>query len=389
MTQARAFHLLRERAGAARVTNVELTFDLVYVFAVTQLSHHLLHRPTLAGALQTAVLLGMVWLAWAYTAWVTNWLDPERIPVRLLLFTLALVSLVMSAALPTAFGRWGLVVGGAYAVMQIGRSIFMVVVLRGQPLLANYQRILAWCVVSGALAVAGGIVTGPARDWFWLAAVGVDTLGGIVGFYTPGLGRSTTTEWTIEGGHLAERCQSFILIALGESVVIIGATLSGLLETTVSWAEIGAFVTAVVSSVGLWWLYFDRSAGEAAGVIAASADPGRLGRTAYHLIHPFMVAGIIVVAAGDEVVLSRPGATGVTSTGWLVLGGTALFIAGHAAFKFAVWRVVSWQRIAAVAVLGLLGLAAGSLPALALALCAASVVVGVAAADRWVPAPRA
>jgi low temperature requirement protein LtrA len=389
VTQASAFHLLRERAGAARVTNVELTFDLVYVFAVTQLSHHLLHRPTLAGALQTAVLLGMVWLAWAYTAWVTNWLDPERIPVRLLLFTLALVSLLMSAALPTAFGRWGLVVGGAYAVMQIGRSIFMVVVLRGQPLLANYQRILAWCVVSGALAVAGGIVTGPARDWFWLAAVSIDTLGGIVGFYTPGLGRSTTTEWTIEGGHLAERCQAFILIALGESVVIIGATLSGLLETTVSWAEIGAFVTAVVGVLGLWWLYFDRSAGEAAGVIAASADPGRLGRTAYHLIHPVMVAGIIVVAAGDEVVLSRPGATGVTSTGWLVLGGTALFIAGHAAFKIAVWRVVSWQRVAAVVVLGLLGLAAGSLPALALALCAASVVVGVAVADRWVPAARA
>jgi len=389
VTQARAFHLLRERAGAARVTNVELTFDLVYVFAVTQLSHHLLHRPTLAGALQTAVLLGMVWLAWAYTAWVTNWLDPERIPVRLLLFALALVSLVMSAALPTAFGRWGLVVGGAYAVMQIGRSIFMVVVLRGQPLLANYQRILAWCVVSGALAVAGGIVTGPARDWFWLAAVGVDTLGGIVGFYTPGLGRSTTTEWTIEGTHLAERCQAFILIALGESVIIIGATLSGLLETTVSWAEIGAFVTAVVGSLGLWWLYFDRSAREAAGVIAASADPGRLGRTAYHLIHPVMVAGIIVVAAGDEVVLSRPGATGVTSTGWLVLGGTALFIAGHAAFKVAVWRVVSWQRVAGVVVLGLLGLAAGSLPALALTLCAASVVVGVAVADQWVPAARA
>ena len=389
MTQARAFHLLRERAGAARVTNVELTFDLVYVFAVTQLSHHLLHRPTLAGALQTAVLLGMVWLAWAYTAWVTNWLDPERIPVRLLLFALALVSLVMSAALPTAFGRWGLVVGGAYAVMQIGRSIFMVVVLRGQPLLANYQRILVWCVVSGALAVAGGIVTGPARAWFWLAAVGVDTLGGIVGFYTPGLGRSTTTEWTIEGTHLAERCQAFILIALGESVIIIGATLSGLLETTVSWAEIGAFVTAVVGSLGLWWLYFDRSAREAAGVIAASADPGRLGRTAYHLIHPVMVAGIIVVAAGDEVVLSRPGATGVTSTGWLVLGGTALFIAGHAAFKVAVWRVVSWQRVAAVVVLGLLGLAAGSLPALALTLCAASVVVGVAVADQWVPAARA
>ena len=382
VTQARPFGLLRERAGVARVTNVELFFDLVYVFAVTQLSHHLLHRPTVTGALQTAVLLAMVWLAWAYTAWVSNWLDPERIPVRLLLIALAVVSLAMSAALPTAFGRFGLIVGGAYAVMQIGRSIFMVVVLRDQPLRPNFERILAWCAVSGALAVAGGVVTGPARGWLWLAAVGVDLAGGIAGFYTPGLGRSATTEWTIEGGHLAERCQAFILIALGESVVIIGATLSGLLASTITWAEIGAFTTAVIGSVSLWWLYFDRSAGEAAAVIAASADPGRLGRTAYHLIHPVMVAGIIVVAAGDQVVLSRPGAAAVTSTGWLVLGGTALFIAGHAAFKIAVWRIVPWSRLAAIAVLGLLGLAAPALPALALGLVAAAVVLGVAALDH-------
>jgi len=383
VTQAGPLGLLRGRAGATRVTNVELFFDLVYVFAVTQLSHHLLHQPTAVGALQTAVLLAMVWLVWAYTAWVTNWLDPERLPVRLLLIALALVSLVMSAALPTAFGRWGLVVGGAYAVMQIGRSLFMVIVLRGQPLLPNFQRILAWCVVSGVLAVVGGIVTGPARGWLWLAAVAVDTLGGLAGFYTPGLGRSTTTEWTIEGAHLAERCQAFILIALGESVVIIGGTLSGLLATTVTWAEIGAFVTAVVGSVGLWWLYFDRSAGEAAAVIARSADPGRMGRTAYHLIHPIMVAGIIVVAAGDEVVLSEPGAPATGSTAWLVLGGTALFIAGHAAFKIAVWRVVSWPRVAAIVTLALLGLPAGSLPALALGLCATVVVLGVAVADHW------
>jgi low temperature requirement protein LtrA len=131
VTQARPFDLLRERAGAARVTNVELFFDLVYVFAVTQLSHHLLRRPTIVGAVQTALLLAMVWLAWAYTAWVTNWLDPERIPLRLLLITLALVSLVMSAALPTAFGRFGLIVGCAYAAMQIGRSVFMVAVIVG------------------------------------------------------------------------------------------------------------------------------------------------------------------------------------------------------------------------------------------------------------------
>ncbi len=96
-----------------------------------------------------------------------------------------------------------------------------------------------------------------------------------------------------------------------------------------------------------------------------------------------MVAGIIVVAAGDEVVLSEPGATGAGSTAWLVLGGAALFIAGHAAFKMAVWRVVSWPRVAAIVILALLGLAAGSLSALGLEVCAAAVVVGVAATDHW------
>jgi low temperature requirement protein LtrA len=108
-----------------------------------------------------------------------------------------------------------------------------------------------------------------------------------------------------------------------------------------------------------------------------------MGRTAYHLIHPIMVAGIIVVAAGDEVVLSEPGAPAAGSTAWLALGGPALFIAGHAAFKMAVWRVVSWPRVAAVVILGLLGLAAGSLSGLGLAVCAAAVVVGVAVADHW------
>jgi low temperature requirement protein LtrA len=387
MSTTGTFDLVRRREGAARVTNVELFFDLVYVFAVTQLSHHLLARPTVGRALQTALLLAMVWLVWAYTTWLTNWLDPDRLPVRLLLIALAVVSLVMSAALPDAFGSRGFLVGGAYAVMQIGRSVFAVAALRGRPLLRNFQRILAWCLVSGAFALAGGIVTGPARDWLWVCAVAVDVLGGLAGFYTPGLGRSATAEWTIEGNHFAERCQAFILIALGESLVVIGATLSGLLATSVTAAQVAAFVVAVIGSAGLWWLYFDRSAGAAARVIASSADPGRMGRSAYHLIHPVMVAGIIVVAAGDEIVLSKPGSTGVTSTGWLILGGSALFIAGHAAFKIAVWRVVPWSRLSAVAVLGLLGLA--PLPALGISACAAAVVLAVAALDYRHVAPAA
>jgi low temperature requirement protein LtrA len=380
--------LRRDRgAGQSRVTNIELFFDLVYVFAVTQLSHYLLSKLTVVGALQVGLLLVMVWLLWVYTTWVTNWLDPERIPVRLLLLGLMLVSLVMSAGLPQAFGDGGLLIGGAYAVMQIGRSAFAIWALPGAALRRNFQRILCWCCVSGALAVAGGLAGGGAREGLWLAAVSVDLLGGAVGFYTPGLGRSLTAEWDIEGGHFAERCQSFILIALGESIVVIGATLARLLSGPLAGPRasvvptVAAFVIAFVGSAGLWWLYFDRSAEAGAQIIASSADPGRLGRSAYHSIHPVMVAGIIVVAAADEIVVSDPAAHARAATSWLILGGTGLFIAGHAAFKAAVWRRVSWPRMAALAALALLGLLAPHVSVLILAGCAAVVVVAVAVAD--------
>jgi len=174
--------------------------------------------------------------------------------------------------------------------------------------------------------VAGGLASGAAREALWLAAVGTDLLGGSLGFGVPGLGRSSTQEWDIEGGHFAERCQAFILIALGESIVVIGATLAGLLRGPLAGPHasvaptVVAFLIAFIGSVGLWWLYFDRSAEEGARVLATSDDPGRLGRSAYHLIHPFMVAGIIVVAAGDKVALTNPAAVGRAPVAWMLLG---------------------------------------------------------------------
>ena len=386
MTPGSTGNLLRPQTGGpARVTNIELFFDLVYVFAVTQLSHYLIDHRSARGGLQTLLLLAMVWLIWAYTTWVTNWLDPERIPVRLMLLALALASLVMSAAIPGAFAGRGLAIGAAYAVMQIGRSVFAVSGLRGDRLQRNFQRILAWCLVSGALAVAGGLVAGLARELLWLAAVCVDLLGGVAGFWTPGLGRSSTQDWTIEGSHFAERCQGFILIALGESIVVIGATLSGL--PRISGMEVTTFVAAFVTSVGLWWLYFHRSAEAGAQAIASSADPGRLGRSAYHLIHPVMVAGIIVIAAGDQIALSAPGAVGQAPVSVMLLGGTALFLLGHALFKAVIWHQVSWARIGGAAAAAVAGLLAPHVSALVLSICAAAIVVAVAAADHLAERP--
>jgi low temperature requirement protein LtrA len=383
--------LLRDRSGSSRVTNIELFFDLVYVFAVTQLSHHLLADPTWGGALQSALLWVMVWLVWAYTTWVTNWMDPERLALRVLLVALMLVSLAMSAALPRAFTgagllSAGLIVGGAYAVQQVGRSAFMVVMLRGpagdanqEAVRQNYQRILAWCVLSGAFAIGGGLAGGWGRDLLWVLAVVTDLAGGLVGFRTPWLGRSLTSEWTIEGGHFAERCQAFVLIALGESIVIIGASVSAMRHVGAS--AIAALVVAFAGSVALWWLYFGRSAEASSQVIARSDDPGAVARTAYHFIHPVMIAGIIVAAAGDQKILSLPSSHASAASAWMILGGPALFVAGHAAFKYVIWRHVSWSRLGGIAALALLAATAGVLPEVALAACAAAVVAIIAATD--------
>jgi low temperature requirement protein LtrA len=388
-------NLRRSRSGGRqRVTTIELFFDLVYVFAVTQLSHYLLHHLTIVGALQAGLLLAMVWLLWAYTTWVTNWVDPDRIPARLVLLALMLGSLVMSAGLPLAFTDSGLLVGCSYAAMQICRSAFAIWALRGDPLAVNFERILVWCCVSGTLAVLGGVAAGTvSRALLWLGAVGVDLLGSLVGFYTPGLGSTPTTEWTIEGGHFAERCQAFILIALGESIVVTGATLFGLLEGPLArpgadrTPTIVAFLIAFISSAALWWVYFDRTAEESTQLLATSADPGRLGRSAYHSIHPIMVAGIIVVATADNVVLGRPGGPAASAVAWLVLGGTGLFLAGHLAFKFAVWGNLNLPRAVAIGVLALLALVAPHVSAVTLSGCAAAVAVGVAVADRVGQAP--
>jgi low temperature requirement protein LtrA len=310
-----------------------------------------------------------------------------------------LASLAMAAALPRAFtGRSllsaGLVVGVAYAVQQIGRSVFVIAGLHGRPrdtaqeaMLRIWQHILAWFVPSCALAIGGGLVHGWARPVLWVLAVSTDMAGVLLGFPIPGLGRPPRSDRSVQSSHFAQRWQAFILIALGESILITGTTLSGIARVTGS--VVAAFVVTFAGSVALWWLYFDRSAEASSKVIESSDDPGELTRIGYHLIHPVMVAGIIVAAAGDEKILSSPSAHASAASAWLILGGPALFVAGHTAFCHVIWRGLSWNRIAGIIALALLAATVGFLPKIALAACAAGVVAAVAAADRKAGLDRA
>ena len=376
--------MLRTRdGGEQRATPLELFFDLVYVFAITQLSHLLLDHLTVGGVLETLFLLLAVWWAWVYTTWVANWFDPDRLPVRLLLVALMLASLLMSVAIPDAFGERGLMFALAYVTIQVGRTVFVVIALnkslgRSDPLSRNFQRIFFWLLVSGVLWIIGGLLEGEARYVLWALALAVEYAGPVVGFYTPGLGRSTTEEWTVEGGHVAERCQLFVILALGESILVTGTTF-GEIETSV--ATVAALVVAFLGSAALWWIYFARAAEAAREVFASSEDPGRIARSAYTYFHLPMIAGIIAVAAADEFIVGHPGDRGTTSSVALTIGGTALFVAGQAFFKWAVFGLLPWSRAVAIAALAGLMLVGFALPTLALSSAAVLIVVGLAAWD--------
>lgn len=372
--------LLRVRGGHQdnKVTFVELFFDLVFVYAVTQLSHHLLHHLTTLGAIETALLMMAVWWVWIYTSWVTNWLNPDRTPVRLMLFVLMLAGLVLSTSLPEAFGERGLPFALAYVFMQVGRSLFTCWAFKGQSQagVRNFQRITIWLSTAGALWIAGAFV----GDWFrlglWGAALFIEYLSPIAGFWVPRLGRSTTADWDVEGGHMAERCALFIIIALGESILVTGVSF-----TKLEWslATLAAFAVAFVGSVAMWWIYFHIGATRGSRHIVKSRDPGRLARFAYTYVHLILVAGIIVAAVGDELILAHPLGELDGKTTALLLGGPALFLIGNLLFKRVSADRPPLSHLVGLGLLGLLIPVSFVLPPLALAALATATLIIVAA----------
>ena len=365
--------------GHAKVTFVELFFDLVFVFAVTQLSHLLLHALNPAGAAQTMLLLLAVWWVWIFTSWVTNWLDPERTAVRLMLFGLMIAGVILAASIPKAFDERGLWFAGAYVSMQLGRALFALWAVRGHSPdnFRNFQRIAAWLAFSAVFWIAGGFADGQMRFALWALAMLIEFVSPSLGFWTPGLGRSTARDWDIAGGHIAERCGLFVIIALGESVLLTGATFSQI--ETWSALSLAGLAVNLVGSIAMWWIYFNIGAERASHRISTSDTPGQLGRLAYTYLHIILVAGIIVGAVADEIILKHPVGHHDLTTTLVLTGGPALFIAGCLLFK---WATAGWPPLSHVAGLGLLAglfLAAPYLSAIALAAAAVAVLVILAA----------
>jgi low temperature requirement protein LtrA len=360
-----------ERRGAAagqRATSLELFFDLVFVFAITQVSHLLLEDLSWRGAGRALLALLVVWWAWNYTAWVTNELDPESGPVRLLLLGVMLACLVLAVAIPDAFGERALLFAGAYVAIQVGRHTFLTFAAASRGTLERERagRILTWFVVAGVLWIAGALAETEARAVFWVAALLIDFGAPLVFYWVPGKRRLPSSTWEVATSHFAERFQLFVIIALGESIVITGATVAGL---ELNAARLTAFGLAFAASAALWWLYFDYVAGIAERRLELAEDRTKLARDGYTYLHAVLVAGVILSAVGDELVIAHP--TDELSHAELaaVVGGPALYLLGHVAFRLRMAGSVSWRRLGGAlgcVAVGVVGLAVSALAVQAL-----------------------
>ena len=370
-------HLRPRGDGATQpITTVELFFDLVYVFAVTQLSELILNDLSLAGVAHAAFLLVIVWWAWIYTTWMANWFDPTSPVVGAVLTTVMLGSLLMAAALPEAFGEHGVLFAASYVALQVGRNVAATSLLtRSHPLRDVFERLVGWSAVSGLLWLAGSAFEGDQRLLLWIPAVALDLMAPIAGYWLPGRGRAATTDYNIESGHFVERCQGFIIIALGESIVVTGATAA---DAGLSPTVVVCLAVAFLETAALWWMYFGATAEQSRAVMSTCEDPGRLARDPYTYLHLPIIAGIIAVAVGDDLLIAEPqhALQGIALA--MLLGGPALYLFGESLFHWRKTRTANAKRLAVAAVL--LGLApvAGHLTALMLSALVAALLTTLA-----------
>jgi low temperature requirement protein LtrA len=382
-------YLQRRRAGGEgqRATALELFYDLVFVFAITQVSHLLLEHLTLAGAGQSLLVLLVVWWSWNYTTWVTNELDPEAVSVRLLMIALMLASLLMAVAIPQAFGDRALLFAGSYVAIQVGRHLFLTFAAaeRGTIERERAGRILTWFVVAGVLWIAGALVEGEARIVLWMLALALDYGAPLVTFRVPGLPRVAPEAWEVGTEHFAERFGLFVIIALGETIVITGATTADLELDT---ARIVAFGMAFLVTAALWWLYFTSVARIARRHLELADDRTLLARDAYTYLHVVMVAGVILSAVGDELVIAHPTEVLPAPEVAAVVGGPAIYLLAHALFRLRMTGSMSFRRLFGALACVAAGIVGLFVPALVLAGLVIAVLVAVIGSEYAAAARR-
>ena len=339
-----------------QVTPLELFFDLVFVFAITQVTKLLANDPTWAGVLRGMLVLAALWWAWNVYTWLTSAMDVDEGGVRLAMLTSMGAVLICALAVPGAFGGDAVLFGVAYLLVRVLHLVLSAIVARDDPdRRGALLRFAPTALFGASLLVLAGFLEGNERIAVWVVALAVDYFGPEV----IGVGSG----WRVAPEHFAERHGLIILIALGESIIAIGAGAGFTLGTGVI---VGAALGIVVVSA-LWWLYFDVAAIFARRRLmqASGLELARLARESYSYLHLPMLAGIVLFALGLKTTLGDVGAKldEVPAVG--LCGGAGLYLLGHVAFLFrTTGRVFRRRTVGAVLLLALIP-AAVAIPALA------------------------
>jgi len=356
-----------ERAGEERVTPLELFFDLVFVLSFTQVTLKMAHDPGWQSLGEGLLILAAVWWAWCAYGWLTNSIDPDRSLNRVCIFAAMGGMLVVSLSIPDAFGDRGVLFGCAYFFV---RAMQLVLYVRNTPGAAeqgDLQAILKLApgfLLGSALLIVAGLLGDGARVSVWILALLID-------WTTPLL--FGTEDFHLDPAHFAERHGLIVMIALGESILAIGAA-AGI---TLSAGQVFAAIFGIVAVAALWWAYFDVVAIVAERRLS-EAPPGEqapLARDAYSYLHFPLIAGIVLLALGLKETLAATGESLDTVPALALCGGPAIYLLGQIAFRERILGSFSPHRaFAAAALLALIPLALG-----ADALVALGAVAGVLA----------
>jgi low temperature requirement protein LtrA len=327
-----------------KTSYLELCFDLVFVFAFTQVTALITEDPSVQGFARSALVLAMVWWAWSAYAWMTNAIDVDNTVTRLIIFAAMAAGFFMALAVPDAFQDEAAWFAVAYFVVRVLNSTLFAWGVRDDPgnLRATF-RLAPWFLVAALVALVGGFVDPDYRAWVWLASLVID----IVGTLTV-----ARLEWRVSPSHFAERFALIVIIALGESIVAIGVGTAHL-ERDATYAL--SVLVAFAGVAALWWAYFDFTALAAERTLRrASAEiRGPLARDVFTYFHYPVVLGIILYAVAAKKTLEHPLDPLSDAGSWALGLGIAFFLCAFALMRFRVVRRVAWERlVAAGAALG-------------------------------------
>jgi low temperature requirement protein LtrA len=350
--QSRLSATLRE---GERVTPLELFFDLVFVLAITQCTALMSHHPTWSGLAQGLLVLGMLWWAWTGYAWLTSVVDPEEGAVRLVIFGAMAALLLVSLCVPEAFGNLALAFALIYGVVRTAHiALFMLASPEDDSLRHSVLGLAVSTAIAVSLLALASLFDGLAQGALWALALFLD-MGGPYLFGAEG--------WKLVPEHFAERHGLIVIIALGESIVAIGVGATHALDLGIG----AAGVLGVALTAAMWWTYFDVVA-IVAGRRLAKAVPGRarneMARDSYSYLHLLMVAGIVLVALGMKKTIGHFDDHLDAVPAFALLGGLAIYLLGHVAFRYRHVHTVNRQRLLLAIVLLILVPVATEVPAL-------------------------